>query len=258
MADHDAIGFVYTDVFDVAVRGYRQLVQIPDVGFSYPRRHTLPLAEVFGISTPDTAAPTFAGINSLIAINARTVRATWLAGNDVITDDADLRYEVHFAKTASAPFTPRAVIVGDLQVDFEDLLPETTYYARVRCLDEAGNVDGNSVEREVTTPVDIAGRPSVAVVSPGAGATIVSSQAITFDVTDDGSFRKVLVFSKFTSGIQELIHNGNTFSPFYANSTRSVISGGYRYVVTRAGGWPSGAINFEVVAIDTLGNENNS
>lgn len=255
MADQVAVGWVDADTFALFDTDDRVLLAMLQFSTTLDRG-SRELAAVLGNTTPDADAPTFAGANSLVALNARTIRATWLAGNDVVTDAGDLRYEVHLSKSASAAFTVRAIEVGNLTTDFADLLPETTYYVRVRCRDEAGNVDGNNVERSVTTPADVAGRPTVSVVSPSAGATIVSTQSITFNATDDGTFRKVLAFAKFANGVHELVHNGSSFSPYYANSSRSVISGGFQYVVNRSGGWPTGAIAFEVVAIDTQGNEN--
>lgn len=257
MADFAAVGYSLSTTFDLFERGERVFFSVPDMLFQMPDREQEDLIPIFGNVMPDVDAPTFAGINALIALGARSVRATWLAGNDVITDAGDLRYEVHLAKSAGASFTTRAVVVGGTQADFDDLLPETTYYARVRCMDEAGNVDSNVAEQSVTTPSDVAGRPTIGSFSPSSGATIVSNQAISFEVTDDsGEFRRIMVIAKFANGSQEVVHNGVSFSPFYASSTRSVIAGGFAYTLTRSGGWVAGAAQFEVIAIDKLGNEN--
>lgn len=106
---------------------------------------------------------------------------------------------------------------------------------------------------DTTTPV-------IANVQPTPGTAIGRAQALFFDVTDDFSFRRVILVALFDvasggDGSQEIIHNGDAFAVKYASlSERTIISGGYRYRVRRSGGWPS-APTVVPYAIDTSGNE---
>jgi hypothetical protein len=98
--------------------------------------------------------------------------------------------------------------------------------------------------------------PVVAAVSPAPGATIASSTALVVDVTDGGGFRRIFVNVSFPAkGLDEVVHDGDAFSPLYARaSTRETISGGYRFTLIRLAGWPASP-TLKVHAIDTAGNE---
>lgn len=94
---------------------------------------------------------------------------------------------------------------------------------------------------------------------PPLGTIISRSQTIGFDVTDDRGLTAVLIYVAFGSdpfGAAEIVHDSNIFrSPYNVSSTRVTISNGYRYTVTRVGGW-QGRPNFVAHAIDREGNEN--
>lgn len=99
--------------------------------------------------------------------------------------------------------------------------------------------------------------PQVGNFDPAVGTEILSSQSISFDVTDDsGAFARIFVAALFAAtGQQELIHDGDAFVGFYSpNSSRVPIANGYRYTVTRAGGWES-TPTIRVFPIDSSGNE---
>lgn len=99
--------------------------------------------------------------------------------------------------------------------------------------------------------------PVVSIVSPTPGTNISGVTPLVFDVTDTGLFRRIIVRLKFTGQNWEFIHDGDTFGPGYqADSTRTIISGGYRYSLRKDGGWPIGQVpRLTVYAIDTGGNE---
>lgn len=102
-------------------------------------------------------------------------------------------------------------------------------------------------------------KPVVGPFVPVLGGTIATLQAIAFRVTDDvGAFRRIIVHARFTDGLEEVVHNGDSFRGLYGNgnSSRVIVAGGFDYSILRAGGWPQGgpaAIN--VFAIDITGNE---
>lgn len=104
-------------------------------------------------------------------------------------------------------------------------------------------------EGDVTNPV-------VANFSPPAGSVLERNQAVSFDVTDDsGLFARVLVLAIFTTGLWEVVHDGDAFSPAYvAASARSAIGSGYHFSVVRGGGWFADP-TIRVIPIDASGNE---
>lgn len=111
-----------------------------------------------------------------------------------------------------------------------------------------GNVDVISGAEEVTPPV-------VTPVSP-VGPALSTSTPIVFDVTDNGALGRVVVHAAFAElGLEEVVHNGDRFAPFYAaSSSRTPIDGGWRYSVVRRAGWPSSPV-INVIARDAAGAE---
>lgn len=89
---------------------------------------------------------------------------------------------------------------------------------------------------------------------PPVGTPLARSDSVSFDVTDETALRRVLVLVSL-GGSTYCVHDGFSFRDEFTNlSSRSAISGGYRYTVKRNGGWTSPP-EFEVLAIDTSGNE---
>ena len=101
-------------------------------------------------------------------------------------------------------------------------------------------VDGSGLENnngvEVSNPGNLA--PVVDNFSPATGTTVSQFGTVGFDVTDDsGIFRRLLVTAE-QYGVQEVVHDGESFRAPYLNSTRTPIAGGYQFVVRRdSGGW---------------------
>lgn len=91
------------------------------------------------------------------------------------------------------------------------------------------------------TPVPDTTPPVVTLVSP-TDRHVDPGEAIVFDVTDNiGDFARILFAVAFPSlGVTELVHDGTVFVDAYAaSSTRVAISNGWRYSLTRTGGWPA-------------------
>jgi hypothetical protein len=97
--------------------------------------------------------------------------------------------------------------------------------------------------------------PVVTNIVPNPGTTLTRSSPVQFDVLDDVGFAAVLVYVSFPGRATELVHDSLNFRFPYAASTRISISGGFRYVVRRTGGWP-GDPTFVAHAIDSEGNQN--
>ena len=99
--------------------------------------------------------------------------------------------------------------------------------------------------------------PTIVNIVPAVGTSISASTPLSFDVTDSsGLFRRIIVVASFPQlRIQEIVHDGDAFGPWYQQSIRSTISGGFHYSVLRLGGWPASP-TLEAFAIDRSGNEN--
>lgn len=91
---------------------------------------------------------------------------------------------------------------------------------------------------------------------PPVGTPVTAQQPLQFDVTDnEGQFRRIIVHAVYADGVEEVVHNGESFRGLYATvSARVLITDGYRYTVKRSGGWPS-TPRITIFAIDVAGNE---
>jgi hypothetical protein len=207
----------------------------------------------------DTTPPVFAGLASAIAVSGTSVLLGW----DPATDDNSLpqaiEYDVYVATTPGGQLfgDPPAYTspAGATVLAVGGLSPNTTYYFVVRARDEAGNRDANTVERMADTGFD--STPPTVVYDPANGTPIDRFDHISITVTDDqGAFRRVIVIVTFeTTGACEVVHDGVRFKGVYsAESSRTIVAGGFAYDVARFGGWPA-TPSFEVFAIDLKGNE---
>lgn len=98
-------------------------------------------------------------------------------------------------------------------------------------------------------------QPIVTNVTPAEGTPIGRGDPVFFDVTDETGLKRVIIAAKLGADAYEVVHDGDAFAPRYANlSTRVEITGGFRYRVRRAGGWPS-APSIVPFAFDTSANE---
>ena len=96
--------------------------------------------------------------------------------------------------------------------------------------------------------------PTIAVVSPVAGASIATDTAFVVDVTDAiGLGLVVLTVEQPAGGPHEVVWLRDAFASTYVASTRTAIANGYRFTIRRAGGWYASP-TFHVEAIDLGGN----
>jgi hypothetical protein len=100
--------------------------------------------------------------------------------------------------------------------------------------------------------------PTVTVVSPAVGTTISPTDALVIDVEDETSLQTSILMAKYLSAIlpspSEVIWDGSSFLYPFTGSTRSSISGGWRYSITRTNGWSSSP-TIKIYAVDSEGNE---
>lgn len=115
---------------------------------------------------------------------------------------------------------------------------------------------------DVSNPLPVVGGgdstpPTISNFSPTADTPIARTAPISFDVTDDVGFRRVILAARFADGAYDIVYDGDAFASKYAAlSSRSTLITGrsFRYQLRRSGGWPSSP---EIVpfVVDLSGNE---
>ncbi|MBL9008253.1 MAG: fibronectin type III domain-containing protein [Myxococcales bacterium] len=104
-------------------------------------------------ATSDMMAPTFAGLSTATA-SGTSIQLSWNAASDGVTPAAQMVYLVYQAQsTRGQSFTMPSYTTapGQTSLAVTGLTPGQAYYFVVRAQDQAGNIDGNSVERSATT-----------------------------------------------------------------------------------------------------------
>ncbi len=201
---------------------------------------------------------------SLQSATAESLTIQWGASTDDTTAPADIVYEVFVVPDGDAfdydqPYkvTPPGATVTTVQ----GLDPDTDYDVVVLARDLASNRSGAVIVGMSTNDVGAADSdaPVIDNFSPPPGTTLAPSAALSFDVTDDVAFRRIIVtVTQQADGIEEVAHDGNSFRGlFQTTSVRTLIAGGWHYSLRRLGGWTSAPI-VKVFAVDTSGNETTS
>lgn len=140
--------------------------------------------------------------------------------------------------------------------------PTSTLTIRITAVDSAGN-EGAPADYAYTVtnplnPVEVVldtADPVVTNFSPAVLSSITRTASISFDVTDDEALALIIVMAERGSGQVEVVHDGTNFVGVFAGS-RTPISGGYTYTVSRGGyGWPEADLTLHVVSVDTSGNQ---
>ncbi len=116
-------------------------------------------------ATAPASAPTFGGLVSAFATSTTEIGLSWEAATDSITPQGSMQYLIYMSTTPGGQsFTSPSFTTSPGATSFSvtELTPATTYYFVVRAKDEAGNIDGNAVERSATTleqPTPAVGKP---------------------------------------------------------------------------------------------------
>jgi hypothetical protein len=157
-------------------------------------------------SSGDTTAPTVPGNHNMSVINTTTLRSVWTGSTDA-GGSGLAGYLVERGPSVAGPFTQVTPLpITAATFDHTGLAAATTYFSRVRAIDNAGNASGYSAISSATTSAAQAGS-----VSP----------AMTVEYVDGaGVFRSVAVAangSTVISGIAPfLVH-------FDARASRGVL-----------------------------------
>lgn len=128
--------------------------------------------------------------------------------------------------------------------------PEATLIVDTRAADPAGNTTEVSFGYTVSNPSGLI-VPTITNISPAPGTSLAATQSVVFDATDNTG----LLFAEIQVDQirREIVHDGDVFLDPYTFSSRVVITGGWRYTVTRTGGWVT-APTFRARLIDVSGN----
>lgn len=132
----------------------------------------------------------------------------------------------------------------------------STLRLTVEAVDAQGRVTSNTTWNATITNPPAA--PVIGNFSPSDGSTIVRSDSISVDVTDDEgrtALALVTIEATLADGSTLVVYDGSSFpGHFSAGSSRSNISNGYRYTFAHDGaGFPSSTLDFKIVAVDAQG-----
>ncbi len=104
--------------------------------------------------TPDTQPPAFGGVAGATAVSSSQIDLSWTAATDDASASADIVYLVYMSTTSGGQnfTTPDFTTApGATTYSVTGLSSSTTYYFVVRAMDEAGNIDANTIEQSDTT-----------------------------------------------------------------------------------------------------------
>lgn len=193
-----------------------------------------------GVNTTDTTAPVFAGLAVISNVTPTSMTLSWAVAADNVTSSADMVYYIYKATAAggedfSAPnySTPP----GATSFTVPGLSPATTYYFVVRAKDEAGNIDGNTIEK--SNMLSDAVPPTFAGLALVTNVSITSMQlswpAATDDVTPQASI-VYLIYQATTTGGENYAAPAFTTAPGATSYTVIGLTPGttYYFVVRAA------------------------
>jgi hypothetical protein len=135
-----------------------------------------PLTLIIVMVSTDKTPPNFSGISSINSITTTSMMLSWSAATDNVTPQGNIQYLIYMSTSsggenfASPSFTTTP---GATSFNVTGLNPDTIYYFVVRAMDEAGNIDTNTVEMSErtlmlpdVTPPTFGGLVSATAVSP--------------------------------------------------------------------------------------------
>ncbi|MHB8881765.1 MAG: fibronectin type III domain-containing protein [Thermodesulfovibrionales bacterium] len=149
--------------------------------------------------------PNFAGIEGVSSATTNSLTLMWRPGSDNITPPERIQYLIYMSTTpggqnlSTPSFRPGVgaqPVNGLLTFVIGNLTPGTTYYFKIRAMDERGNVDLNAVEKSGTTLIPGVTPPPPPPPPPPAsqfidftpsGGSIVAYFDLTFSVVNNGN-----------------------------------------------------------------------
>jgi len=187
---------------------------------------TLTVQVGYGNAPTDTTAPSAPSSVNWTPIHYSSMTLAWTAASDNVAVTG-YRLDVSLTNSFSTYISgyQNADVGNVLTRAVTGLSEGTTYYARIRAYDAAGNISGNSVTAQgVTKRVAVTNLPpTVTLTSPASGATFTAPASISLAanaVDADGSINRV----EFYRGT--VLLNTDTSSP-YGYNWLSVVAGTY-------------------------------
>lgn len=208
----------------------------------------------------DATPPTFGGVQKIASLADPTPRIL-LSWFDASGPPSGIGLYRVFKATVSGGqnFAGADATTPSNQPFYEDtdVTPGVEYFYVVRASNGSDLQDSNTNEVSATaqlTPDTSA--PVISNLAPPAGTAIAPGDAITFTITDNRGFRRIMVLvTQDGEGVEEVAHDGNAFRGFYQTvSSREIVAGGWSYSIRRVGGWTSNP-SIRVFGFDTSGNE---
>jgi chitodextrinase len=136
----------------------------------------------------DTTPPTFAGLVSAQATAPNEVELSWAAASDDLSAAAAIVYLVYTSTSAGGEDFHAATATtaaGATSLRVRGLTAGTRYYFVVRARDQAGNLDGNVVERAATALADQAAPVFGGAKSATATALVLASITVAWSAASD-------------------------------------------------------------------------
>jgi chitodextrinase len=184
----------------------------------------------------ESIPPTFAGLSDISSITQTSMVLSWSPATDNVTPQNKIQYLIYMALSSEAlsiqefDFSSPSFTtpLGATSYTVTGLNPDTTYKYNVKAMDEVGNTDDNTVQKEATTlaPPD----PNPPTFGGLESASALSSTEVGLqwsDATDDvtpSSEIVYLIYMALVSGGQDFNTSTATTAPGATDYTVSGLS----------------------------------
>jgi hypothetical protein len=145
---------------DIVVEAMDALGNIVFRGETFANFDGRPVTLIIIMVSTDKTPPVFSGISSIGSITTTSMTLSWSAATDNVTPQENIQYLIYMSTTSGGEnfATPSFTTTpGATSFNVPGLNPDTVYYFVVRAMDEAGNIDSNTVEMSARTlaPPDV-------------------------------------------------------------------------------------------------------
>jgi hypothetical protein len=187
----------------------------------------------------DTNPPLFGGLVSAAPTSPTAINLTWAAATDDVSIPGTIRYRVFRGTSAGGEdFTTPVMTTGGgvTSVVVNSLTPSTPYFFVVRALDEAGNIDANTVEKSATTNPDVTAPTfaGVATFVPTSPSTALVTWSPATDNVDPSSAIVYEIYLATAPGGEPLLPTVTTAAGATSYTLTGLTPATTYYVIVRA------------------------